>query len=297
VAVVDVRPSFDFCSVCFDDPTRLERLRDAVGKARQYTPASPSNGEDTSSRYTNDTPSITKARLYELYWGKRWAMGLVADEYDTSRRQIRRRMNEYGIPRRRGGGHWDGEGVPEGFRVPEDDPTHGSSVDWTALTSDGDDSILGGEALGVDTREEARSLLYELYWGEWLSLSAMATRLDVHKETAGRYLDEYDVPTRSSGKADPTTTIPKKYQWDTGWDDVDKRTLYELYWGDERSLADIAAEYNTSRRRVRERMDEYGIPRRKRGRWGDGKIPNGFRLDVDNHDATQTGEGGVVGDD
>lgn len=58
-----------------------------------------------------------------------------------------------------------------------------------------------------------------------------------------------------------TNTTPEKYRA-TPPKYEDKEWLYEQYWGEMKSLRDMAAQCGTGHQIIRERMEDFGIPRR-----------------------------------
>lgn len=58
---------------------------------------------------------------------------------------------------------------------------------------------------------------------------------------------------------------PEPREWE------DKEVLYEKYWGEMMSLAEIADEFDTGPRMISDQMEEFGIPKRHRCYKGKGQ--------------------------
>jgi len=131
---------------------------------------------------------------------------------------------------------------------------------------------------------------YQLYWGERLSYSDIASRFDFGLTFVAEQIRGAGIPTRNGllPAGDPDE-IPPQYRWtgDGEWVDVgddptadlpdnpdgskyvntdpeyDKDHLYELYWGYGLSLSHLAARLDTPRATLKDRLDNYGIPIRE----------------------------------
>lgn len=96
-------------------------------------------------------------------------------------------------------------------------------------------------------------VLRDLYWGEELSISQVAERLDVSSATIQTYLAEYDIERR-----DPNNAA------DAGGPHTDPDRLETLYWEEGLSLSEIGAKFDVSPATIREHMEHHDIERRDR---------------------------------
>jgi len=102
---------------------------------------------------------------------------------------------------------------------------------------------------GVDYVTKDR--LYELYWGDHHTLSAIADKYGVSRGTIRRRFMADGIP--RSGNHTHNTWAFKQ---------LSKQTLYRLYWGDHLTTGDIADRFGVSRTVVLRTFNERGIPRR-----------------------------------
>ena len=104
---------------------------------------------------------------------------------------------------------------------------------------------------GIDTVPKAR--LYELYWGEHESLSALADRYGVSTTAVTAVFDKRGIQRAPNGQHNYYIISQ-----------LSKRTLYRFYWGNGMTIAEIATELNLSWESVRHRFERTTIPVRER---------------------------------
>lgn len=89
--------------------------------------------------------------------------------------------------------------------------------------------------------------LYELHWGENKSLNAIAKELNVDKD----YIYKYARQIQTRTKHEDAEVMYRR---------LNKQKLYELYWGEYKSLAEIGEKYGVRRKAVKQLADRLGIP-------------------------------------
>lgn len=93
--------------------------------------------------------------------------------------------------------------------------------------------------------------LYRLYWENEYTTKQIGTHYNVGRKTVSERLDEMGIP--QTGSLNRRTHV---------FYHLSKRHLYELYWGEQLRLGEIADRFDTQTRRVRERLKTNDIPRR-----------------------------------
>lgn len=198
--------------------------------------------------------SLSKHRLYELYWGKELSLREIASRCDVPSSTLAEWMDKYGIP------------------------TYGnlSRDSWIALQT----------VVAVTTRRR----IYELYWTEGLSTSETAHRCGCSRTCVRNEMYRQGIPRRDPTQCidpelycqprqhtqeqttptedtDTTTSLPddpSPERYLTEYDCYDKQKIYELYWGHghdiKSTLARLDADISPST--LRHQMDKLGIPRR-----------------------------------
>jgi transposase len=112
---------------------------------------------------------------------------------------------------------------------------------------------------------ENESLLREKYCEEGLTIQEIADEWDTTFETVRYYKDRYDIQGRPNGVSPSVSKLTK-----------DK--LQELYHGKEKSLAEIADDFDVSETTVLARMREFDIERRVADDEKSGPWENEYRL-------------------
>lgn len=91
--------------------------------------------------------------------------------------------------------------------------------------------------------------LYELYWGQQLSMSELADTYDVTKRTVRRWFKQHGMQ-----------TIPNACHEAWVFQQLSKQRLYELYWVEMLSHREIAERYDVSKHLVHETFQDTSIP-------------------------------------
>jgi len=94
--------------------------------------------------------------------------------------------------------------------------------------------------------------LQRLYWDEGLTLNEIGDELEISKSTVQALMEEYDIPRRDAGGHN--------------YIEADSEELERLYWDVGLTVAEVADELDMSPATVRQRMDDFEIPRRGLGK-------------------------------
>jgi len=102
----------------------------------------------------------------------------------------------------------------------------------------------------------SKAELYELYWGQGMSLREIADELHFGDyKSIRRHLEKHGIPIRKQNTRGSYVVRQ-----------IPKRHLYTLYWGNELSATEIADRYNTSQEIVAAHIKERKIPFRSQTR-------------------------------